>query len=36
MNQSWENNKKTNFQADIGLFGPNLCQQNVFGEFHFY
>ena len=24
MNQTWENGKKTNFESNFGLFGPNL------------
>ena len=27
MNQTWENNKKPNFEPDFGLFGPNLGTQ---------
>ena len=28
MNQTWENDKKTNFRPDCGLFGQNLGHQN--------
>ena len=36
MNQTWGNNKKTNFGHNLGLFGPNLGPQKFFGGFYHY
>ena len=36
MNQTWENNKKPNFEPNFGLFDPNLGPQNFFGGFYLY
>ena len=33
MNQTWENNKKTNFGPNFGVFGSNLGPKNFFASF---